>query len=162
MEKRFMEKLSLRPFRDEDLPLFQRWIYREHVAKWFEHPFVWIKELQNRKDSFVFLHHFIASCGEKDIGFCQYYRYQLGGEDWHGTLPLAGTYSIDYLIGEPEYLGKGFGRAMVEQLIGRIRKEPDAKRIIVQPDPGNKVSCGLLLSAGFTYDEKNKLYLFVY
>ena len=43
-----MEKLSLRSFWDEDLPLFQKWIYREHVAKWFEHPFAWIKELQNR------------------------------------------------------------------------------------------------------------------
>lgn len=92
------------------------------------------------------------------MGFCQYYRYQLGGENWHGSLPLAGTYSIDYLIGESEYLGKGLGRAMVGQLMGRIRKEPE---VIVQPDPRNRASCGLLLSAGFTYDEKNKLFLFV-
>ncbi len=47
---------------------------------------------------------------------------------------------------------------IVAQLTDRIALHPDAKRIVVQPEPENKASCGLLLSCGFVLDTE-KIYV---
>lgn len=154
-----MEEISLRPFEDADLPLFREWLSREHVAKWYGDAQDWLDEVAGRRDAFCWLHHFIVTHAGKDIGFCQYYPYERSGEEWHGALPREGTYSIDYLIGEPEALKKGFGRAIVRLLTERIRATADARRIIVQPEEENLPSCNTLLSAGYTYDGEDRLYL---
>lgn len=154
-----MKMLSLRQFSDEDLSIFKQWLYEPHVAKWYEHPLNWIYELQNRKNEFAFIHHFIIEYAGEAIGFCQYYEYSYGGEDWHGTIDIEGTYSIDYLIGDVKYLGKGFGTSTVQCLIDEIKKQHNAKCIIVQPDSKNKASCNTLLSCGFEYDQTNELYI---
>ncbi|MEM1484687.1 GNAT family N-acetyltransferase [Oscillospiraceae bacterium PP1C4] len=156
-----MEKLRLRLLNDEDVELFAKWVQKDHVAKWYEQPMDWIDEINKRHSEFNWLHHYIVAYDDKDIGFCQYYEYKQSGEEWHGDIEINGTYSIDYLIGDTEYLRKGFGKAIVKKLMEMIIAEPNAERIIVEPDPDNAASCNTLLSAGFKYDEANKLYLFV-
>lgn len=93
------------------------------------------------------------------MGFCQYYPYWKSGEDWHGNIPAEGTYSIDYLIGEVENLQKGYAGAAVRLMGELIAKEKDAKRIIVQPETDNHASRNTLLSAGYSYDMANGLFL---
>ncbi len=137
----------------------QHWLTLPHVAKWYTEPEDWLYELEHRNDEFHWLHHFIVECGEHPIGFCQFYEYRLSGETWHGDLPLEGAYSIDYLIGESEYLGKGLGRQIVLELTCRIRVQENARRILVQPAPENAASCRTLLSAGFFFDSANAVYL---
>ena len=61
------------------------------------------------------------------------------------------VYSIDYLIGEPEYLRHGFGKEMIRQMLG-ILQGMGAKRVIIQPDKDNESSNKALLSNGFTWD----------
>ncbi|MEG0357560.1 MAG: GNAT family N-acetyltransferase [Christensenellaceae bacterium] len=95
----------------------------------------------------------------KPIGFCQYYDYKNGGESWHGDTEIEGAYSIDYMIGETEFLRKGYGKLIINALIEKIKAHGNAIRIIVQPEQENKASCGTLLSCGFTYDEKNEIYI---
>lgn len=155
-----MELLTLRDFKDGDLPVFDAWLHRPHVAKWYGDLDEWMEEVQNRNSSYTWIHHFIVSFEDRDIGFCQYYEYAKGGEDWHGNVVVPGTYSIDYLIGEPEYLGMGLGCEMIKKLLDLISSLPDAKRVIAQPEGENAASCNTLLSAGFEYDADNKLYLF--
>lgn len=155
-----MEPLQLCTLRDEDIPLFATWLHRDHVAKWYGDLDEWLEEVQNLKEDYSWIHHFIVSFEGRNIGFCQYYEYTKGGEDWHGCVDIQGTYSIDYLIGEPEYLSKGLGREMIKQLLDIISSLPDAKRVIAQPEGDNAASCNTLLSAGFEYDADNKLYLF--
>jgi len=69
------------------------------------------------------------------------------------------TYSIDYMIGELEFVGKGFGRQLVNALISKIWVKEKAKYVIVQPEPENKASCKTLLSCGFKFDNENKIYI---
>ena len=95
----------------------------------------------------------------KPIGFCQYYEYRHSGEDWHGNTDINGTYSIDYLIGDTEYIGKGFGKNIIQLLIKEIKLHKYAKRIIVQPEQENKASCNTLLSCGFSFDTVNEIYI---
>ena len=154
-----MKGLILRQFCDEDVPLFEKWIYLPHVSAWYHDPLDWIDEVKKRNSEFSFLHHFIVEVDGKKIGFCQFYEYHNSGEDWHGNTKIDGTYSIDYLIGDKEYLGKGYGKAVIQALINKIKLQKSAKRIIVQPEPENKASCYTLLSCGFSFDKKNEIFI---
>ncbi len=153
------QTIILREFCDEDVPLFKRWLYLTHVAEWYHDPLDWIDEVEKRNSDYIWLRHFIVDVGGKPIGFCQYYEYCNSGEDWHGNAEIEGTYSIDYMIGDASYLKKGYGKAIVKQLIEMIKSCENAKRIIVQPEPENKPSCNTLLSCGFHFDEINGIYL---
>ncbi len=143
----------LRPMNADDLARFRKWLYTPHVAKWYHDPDDWIAETENKNNEFDWIHHYIVEYDGVNIGFCQYYA-------WGGYTEMGGTYSIDYLIGEKDFIGKGIGRHIVWQLIRKIEEHPDARRIVVQPEQGNKASCGLLLSCGFVYNEQKDIYLY--
>ncbi|MDX9871868.1 MAG: GNAT family N-acetyltransferase [Clostridia bacterium] len=154
-----MNSIKLRLFSDEDICLMERWLQKEHVKKWYENPDDWLIEIKSRQAEFKFIKHFIALHNDVPIGFCQYYKCADANEDWYGDIPLSGTYSIDYLIGEEMSLGKGFGKRIIALLIKEIFSLTDSERIIVQPDDDNKASCNSLLANGFIFNNDNSLYL---
>ena len=151
--------IKLRVFRDEDIGLFKKWLYNTHVARWYHEPLDWIYEVEKRNSEFIWLHHYIVEHEDKPIGFCQFYEYYNSGETWHGDIDVDGTYSIDYMIGEPNYLSKGLGKQIIRDLVLKISNHTNAKRVIVQPEKENKSSCGVLLSCGFEFDNKNEIYI---
>jgi len=159
-----MDMLKIRLLNDNDVQLVESWLNKEYIKKWFEVPGLcsiddWLSEINGRNDRFKFLTHLIVLWGENPIGFCVYYKCADAGEDWYGDTPLSGTYSIDYLIGEEEYLGKGIGKSIIALLIKEIFSLTDSERIIVQPDEENRASCNSLLSNNFSFDTKNNVYL---
>lgn len=156
------QQIVLRPVTDRDMALIRGWLLQDHVVKWFEHPQDWLNEIENRKNQFAWINHFIVSFEGADIGFCQYYAYKNSGEDWHGSVDVEGSYSLDYLIGDMAYMGRGLGKKIICVLVQEIGKAPDAKRVLAKPDTQNAASCNTLLSAGFRYDAKNELYLYSY
>ncbi len=149
--------MRFRKFNLEDITIFTQWLHQDYIAKWYENPEDWIYEIVS--EDFSWISHFIVEYDNRPIGFCQYYDYVKGEETWHGSIPREGTYSIDYLIGEPEFIGKGLGKEIIKTLNHIIFSDSDAKRIIVQPEEENHASCNTLLAAGFDYDEENKLYM---
>lgn len=150
--------LQLRKLEDSDIGMFKEWLYREHVAKWYTNPSGWLNEVANRNTVYNWIKHLIVEKDGVPIGFCQYYDYALSGETWHGTMNIKDTYSIDYLIGETEYLGQGMGTDIVLLLLEEIKNKTAAKKIIVQPENENKASRNTLLSAGFLYNKENDVY----
>ncbi len=152
-------KIILRELKDKDVPMFKKWLYEPHVAKWYHDPKDWIEEVEKRNSDYKWLHHYIVETEGVPIGFCQYYEYFNSDEEWHGNTEISGTYSIDYMIGEFSYLRKGIGKAIIKELIEKIKSHDNAKRIIVQPEPENKSSCNTLLSYGYHFDEANEIYL---
>lgn len=153
-----MDTIVLRPFSDADIPRLAAWLDKEYIKKWYHDPDEWLHEVQNRHDEFRFLNHFIVTYTGKPIGFCQYYACEDAKEEWYQGIPLAGSYSIDYLIGEEEFLGKGLGKSIIATLVEKIFSLSGAQRIVVQPEEENKASCNTLLSNGFYFDEANSLY----
>lgn len=152
-------EIRLRPLAESDLPLLERWLHAPHVARWYENPQDWLTEVRGRNGAFRFLRHFIVLADNTPVGFAQYYPYEASGETWQGSLPVRGTYSIDYLIGEPDFLGRGCGRETVRRLVERIAAEPDARRVIVYPEEENAASRRTLRSAGFGFDADNGVFL---
>lgn len=156
-----MNEIETREMVESDVPLFQKWLYLPHVAKWYHDQEDWLEEVSG-KEEFDFIKHFIIENDGHPIGFCQYYEYVKGGEIWQGDINTDGIYSIDYLIGETEYLGKGYGKKAIALLIEKIMPLPGAKGIIVQPETENKASCNTLLSCGFRYDAKNDIFIMAF
>ena len=151
--------IRLRPMELTDLAIFKKWLYTPHVAKWYHDPFDWINEVEKQDGAFRWIHHLIVEYEESPIGFCQYYACKDSDELWQGYTALGGSYSIDYMVGEADYLRKGFGKKIVADLINKIMLHSDAKRIVVEPEPENKASCGLLLSCGFVLDAEKGIYI---
>lgn len=150
--------VELRPLIDRDIDILKSWLVKPHVKKWYHDENAWLNEIEHRKDKYSFIKHFIVFVDDKPIGFCQYYDYEKGGENWHGNFYINGAFSIDYLIGEEEYLGKHLSPVIVELLEEAIIKKTEAKKIIVQPDMDNIVSRNTLLSSGYYYDEDNDVF----
>ena len=151
--------IVLREMTIDDLALFKKWLYLPHVATWYHEPLDWIEEVEKQNDEYCWLHHFIVEDNGKPIGFCQYYACQDSGESWGGYTKLGGTYSVDYLIGNENYLKKGFGRQILQALIDKVKSHSDAKRIVVEPEPENMASCGLLVACGFDFDQNSGIYI---
>lgn len=150
------DKIKLRELTDKDIPLFKKWLYMNHIAQWYHDPLDWIDEVEKRNSEYIWLNHFIVEFDEKPIGFCQYYEYCNSGEVWHGNIQINGAYSIDYMIGVISYLKRGIGKAIINQLVDKVKSHENAKCIIVQPESENKPSCNTLLSCGFYFDEENE------
>ncbi|WP_276629666.1 hypothetical protein [Terrisporobacter hibernicus] len=51
------------------------------------------------------------------------------------------------------------GKQIIRDLFLKISNHTNAKRVIVQPEKENKSSCGVLLSCGFEFDNKNEIYI---
>lgn len=103
-----------------------------HAVKWFCPADAWIEEIEFREPEYSFIKLFIVEVEKRPVDFCQYYNYSRSGESWNGNIPVEGCYSIDYLIGDTEYLGKGYGTATVKQLVDKIIENTNVIRIIVQ------------------------------
>ena len=156
--------LALRLLNDNDLPLVESWLNKAHIKRWYDIPGVcsiddWIAEIKERHDEFQFLTHLIALDKGHPIGFCQYYKCVDSDEDW-GMLPLEGAYCIDYLIGEQSYLGKGFGKGIITQLVAEILSKPDTLCVVADIDPENIASEKALLASGFVlFDVERNRYI---
>lgn len=158
--------LELRLLDENDEALVEDWLNREHVKRWYEIPHLevtlddWMNEIKGRNAEFKWLTHLIAVWQGRPIGLCQYYKCADSDEDF-GALPRAGSYGIDYLIGEEAYLGKGLGKGIIALLVDRIFSFPDAQRVTADIDSENKASEGALLSCGFElFDAKSSRYVY--
>lgn len=154
MQEYYPNELILRPFWTLDIALLEGWLKMEHVARWFKHPEHWMREVRGREDEFDFITHFIAEINGVAIGFCQYYdcffakEHEEWNEEWHVGEKQGEDYSIDYLIGAPENLSKGYGKEIVRLLTEKVRSL-GAKRVIVEPDNDNIASYKVLVANGY-------------
>ena len=152
-----MDMLILEQFTDDDIILMEKWINKEYVKKWYGNLSEWIYEIKERNGKYNFIKHFIVKHTNIKIGFCQYYDCFDAKEDWYKIDKQNNTYSIDYLIGEENYLNKGYGKEIIKQLIGKIKKI-NGKEIVVKPELENISSIKILLGNGFIYDKEKEYY----
>ena len=127
-----------------DLPLIGRWLGERHVAKWWGRSGEEIAEIARHVagDDTVPL---VVVHEARPIGYLQWYPATSDGE-----LPEQpeGTRGIDFLIGEPEALGKGHGAAFLKQFVDEAHHE-NVARLVADPDGRNISSVGCLGRAGF-------------
>ncbi|MBC1444827.1 GNAT family N-acetyltransferase [Listeria seeligeri] len=155
-----MKKIKLRKITDEDIELLTSWLNKKYIKKWYNEPEDWLTEINGRHTEYSWINHFIVMNDEKSIGFCQYYDCfdAKDFEDWYSVDTAGKMYSIDYLIGNEDYLGKGYGKLIVKELTELISSKENAQIIVVQPDTGNTASNNVLISNGYTLDQEKQYY----
>lgn len=138
---------------NEDSVTISSWLRKDYVLQWYHDTEEWLQEIDKRNSQFSFIKHRIVMYNDIPIGFCQYYDCYNAQEDWYSVPDPGITFSIDYLIGEPDYLRRGFGTQIVNALISEISRTTTATTVIAQPEKENTRSCRTLMSAGFVFDE---------
>jgi len=156
-------EIEIKPIRDEDIVLFEKWLNKEYIYKWLcpggeEDREAWLDQVNNRNGEYDFIKHFIVYHNDQKIGYCLYADcfflkdFEEEGHDFealYGDVAEANhTYEIGYLIGEEEYLNKGIGKMIIqileEKIIGLGGRE-----IAADPSEENIISIKALLSNGF-------------
>lgn len=139
--------MKIRPFSIEDLELMSVWLNNKHVKVFFGDPDEWLDEIKENLTEQEWIKYFIVET-DKPIGFAQYYDTQNAPTGtWSNEPP--GTAGIDFLIGEPDYLGKGLGSKLIFNVIELLRATRKYKFIIADPDIKNKNSIRTLENNGF-------------
>ena len=155
-----MINIALRQLNDADVDLLAKWLQKDYILKWYGDTADWLREIEERNGEFKWIRHFIVTENDVPLGFCQYYDCCDANsmEDWYDVTEQGCTFSIDYLIGDENYLGKGYGKAIVGLLTETVRRNENARQIIVQPDEDNFASVKVLTANGYVFDECKNYY----
>ncbi|MFV0536394.1 MAG: GNAT family N-acetyltransferase [Dysgonomonas sp.] len=153
-------KLILKPVANSDISLLSKWLHKDYILKWYHDAEEWLNEIEERHGKFRFLSHYLVlDDNNVPFGFCQFYDCFDAKEDWYSVASANEMYSIDYLIGKEEYLGKGYGKEIVKVLVNKILEVKNTEAIVVQPEQNNIASCKALLANNFIYDVEKGYYI---
>lgn len=141
-----------------DLPTIRGWLTAEHVAPWWAPTAAARDEVEGELgrtiDGTDPAEVFVVHLDGRPVGLIQRYRID-DDPEWKATLAVAtdasGAAGIDYLIGDPDLVGRGVGSAMVRAFVAStFARYPDVDRILVDPQAANRPSWRALERAGFT------------
>jgi aminoglycoside 6'-N-acetyltransferase len=140
--------------RRDDLPTMARWVGEPHVARWGFGPddaealavdYGPFLDGEDRRVS-----HFIIEDDGIAVGFIQHYRIR-DFPPWLAEVDLPDAAGIDYLIGDPDRIGKGIGSEAIRRFaMFTFETMPDVPSIAVAPQQANVASWRALEKAGFT------------
>jgi RimJ/RimL family protein N-acetyltransferase len=139
-------RLRFRPLTSDDFPLLLEWLSREHVKQWWDDGEDTLEKVaRNYGEEEEGLERFILvqaeECGEKPIGYFQYY------------LIPDGSIGIDQFIGEEDYINRGIGTKAIRMFVEMIIREHKPVSIILDPSPDNKRATRCYEKVGFRYYE---------
>jgi putative acetyltransferase len=138
--------MKIREFKREDLNIMRVWLGQDYIQKYFGAPQDWIKEISDNISA-DWVKYFIVEC-DTPIGFFQYYETDKAPQGEWSAEPI-GTVGIDYLIGDTEYLGKGYGSKIVRLLVDLIKSKNEYDYIVADPIAENESSKKVLENNGF-------------
>lgn len=152
-----MGMLSFRPIARADFPMLSGWLRMPHVARWWDDDACLdaIEEdyggcIDGSEPAEVF----IVGQGGADIGLIQRFRMGAYPDYLNELAPLLAVRpdecSIDYLIGPPEFLGKGLGTDMIATFSHMtLQADPGSPSIVVPVHADNRASWRALARAGY-------------
>jgi len=152
-----MHRVTFRPLAETDLPTVARWLEQDHVKAWWRDPSTlaaveahYLPAIRGEEPTDLF----VVVDGTRDVGLVQSYR-TADHPDWARTLAATGhalptSAGIDYLIGEPDIVGRGVGSEVVVAFTAHVlARHADVDRIVATPQLANRASCRVLEKAGY-------------
>ncbi|MFS3130477.1 GNAT family N-acetyltransferase [Nocardioides sp. Bht2] len=137
-----------------DLADLTRWRQQPHVARWWHADGdptpgrvreQYLPEIEGRTPTTLW----IIEVNGRSVGFLQ--DYPLAAyPDYALLTPDPTAIGIDYAIGLPGWLGRGYGARAIKAWVSRCRERfPDAQAVFAAPDHRNAASLRVLEKAGF-------------
>jgi len=150
-----MKSLVFKPLKESDIDMLYHWLCLPHVAqRWGgvpEYPKVLNKYLRYIGSDYVFP--FIIYDKDKAIGYIHYYFANRVGKGWWPNAK-PGTVGIDIFIGETGYIGKGYGKKILEKFLKVISQDQKIKKVIVDVAPDNARAKACYEKVGFSFVEE--------
>jgi aminoglycoside 6'-N-acetyltransferase len=150
--------VATRPLTGTDLALVSRWLAQPHVAHWWRDPADLASVRQAYQPSIDGddpTEVFVIEAEGRAAGLIQ--RYLIDDEPaWARAVRATGVVSgcaagIDYLIGEPELTGRGYGTAAIAAFTAlTLQRYPQADVVVAAPQQANVPSWRALARAGYT------------
>jgi len=152
-----MEKISFKPFTENNLPYWYKWAKEDHVKNtWFLEGYEPVDIIMEKIEGNGYDFPFLIQAGETPIGYIVYcdleaFRTKNPNTKAPCTSEPDGTFCIDLYIGEKDYLGKGYGTQIVKDFCRRLFQNPKVKRIVIDPSSDNKRAIRCYEKAGFRF-----------
>lgn len=145
-------RIACRPMTRGDLPEVARWVASDRVARWWD---------EERDAAEVAAHYGPAIDGDdptrmwiwevngRSVGFAQDYRIS-DHPDWALLCRRPNAVGFDYAIGDPAYVGRGIGTALLWVLLRDIvvPAYADVRELFAAPDHRNAASLRVLVKLG--------------
>lgn len=150
-----MEGFAFRPLTDDDLALVVQWRRQPHVLQWFDHPVADIDAARQRFGRRIAgddpVRMWVAELDGRPIGYLQDFAVE-AFPDLAVRAQDPAAVAFDYLIGEPDLVGRGIGTAMIDAFCRQVLvpRHPGAPRFLASPDVRNHRSIRALEKCGFT------------
>lgn len=144
--------ISFRMFAGDDLELLVKWISRPHVQRWWRESAA-MKSVKKKYGGRLIGDDpttvFIILSDKKPIGMIQ--SYYINDYPEHARLiKLDHAVGVDLFIGELDFIGKGYGPAILSGFIKIIRhRYRKAECIVADPEVANMASIRSFKKAGF-------------
>jgi len=146
-------RIGVRAMTRGDLPDVVRWRAADHVRRWFTDSEPTLERVEakygDRIDGRSPTRMWVVEVNGRSVGFVQDYR--IGDYPDYALLgPPPEAIGVDYVIGEPAWVGRGLGARMLWAWMWRARARfPAATSFFAAPDHRNEVSVRVLRKAGF-------------
>ena len=148
---------SFRRLTRDDFDLLAEWLAEPHVHEWWNHEFTpdaLDREFGPTADGDEPAEDYVVLLDGDPVGvvqYCHFVDYPEYVEEMEDVYPVGdGAVSIDYLIGDPDRVGRGVGTAMVAAFVERIWAcDERAAHVVVPVNSANERSWRALLGAGF-------------
>ncbi|MEU8799639.1 GNAT family N-acetyltransferase [Spirillospora sp. NPDC048819] len=148
--------IAWRRVTEDDFPLLGQWLRQPYVARWWNHdssPEGVARDFGPAARREEPSEDWLALLDGRPFGLVQRCRLADYPEYLDELTPVMtvpdGAVSIDYLIGEPDLVGRGLGTRMIQAMIERTWHDyPDATCVIVPVVAANRASWRALGKAG--------------
>ena len=130
--------------------LIRYWLKEPHVEDWWtpsEEAMQIMEQATDNPDSKVV--RYIASHNGRDFAYIQCYDLAEKPDIWENNPQPEGTFGIDQFIGDPQMIGFGHGTNFIKSFIEELKKQPEVKKIIVDPAPDNSPAIKCFGQVGF-------------
>jgi aminoglycoside 6'-N-acetyltransferase len=148
-------KMEFQPLTQTDLPLLHTWLNQEHLRAHYQKEPITLEAVVQKYSPRIhgevptFCH--IAVVNGRPIGKIQCYRVA-NYPDYAAEIGVSEGISVDLFIGDPFFLGKGFGKAMLRQYLKlAFAKFPNERHCYICHDVNNKTALSCSKSAGFQW-----------
>ena len=148
-----MPRIAFRRLAPDDLQQVFLWLIRPHVARGYASPPTSFMETvakfgpRTREDNVV--RAYIVEIDGRDAGYVQSYDVASFPDYAARTECEPGTWCMDLLIGEPEFLHRGLGRRVIDRFLREVVFPAGARACVAGPGEGNVGAVRAFERAGF-------------